>query len=115
MINFILDITQDEMLKNINSNLNEIKQSSEFSKSKIIKANVTLVQNIISNEKDKYAILQKLKDHNLHSIALRNVGVKIVRIFSAQGSECVEIISQPSQGCYIEVDILKFFNLKKSK
>ncbi len=36
---------------------------------------------INSFKQDKYDIFQKLKDLNLHSIALRNVGVKIVRIF----------------------------------
>ena len=42
---------------------------------------VNILKVLKSFKQDKYDIFQKLKDLNLHSIALRNVGVKIVRIF----------------------------------
>jgi hypothetical protein len=89
-----LDLSKDQILENISANLANIRQSQEYVCSKIIKNNVKFVESIVSAEdQDKYDIFQKLKELNLHSIALRNVGVKIVRIFSAQGSECVEIIT----------------------
>ena len=84
------------MLDFISINILRITQSPEYAVSNIIQENVSYVLSQVGSCANKYQLFQKLTARNLQSIAIRQVGTKLVRVFSASGSESIEIVCQNS-------------------
>ena len=103
---FCADVDIHSMIDHVNANILQISKSSEYAVSQIIRENVKYVLCALVECTNKFQIFKKLKDQNLHSIAFRNVGSKIVRVFSAAGAESVEIVSpvpKKRTGCKMDV------------